>query len=132
MLAKALKYVFGLTFVFIGLRLVGIILVGLVCCRLNDLKALVAYSSVSHIGLVICGILSIGLWGTNGGLMIIISHGIGSSGLFCFVNMLYERIGRRSLFINRGIISILPLFTLFFFYAKWRQYLCPPYSQLII
>jgi len=131
MLAKALKYVFGLTFVFIGLRLVGIILVGLVCCRLNDLKALVAYSSVSHIGLVICGILSIGLWGTNGGLMIIISHGIGSSGLFCFVNMLYERIGRRSLFINRGIISILPLFTLFFFMLSGANISAPPTVNLL-
>jgi NADH-ubiquinone oxidoreductase chain 4 len=44
--------------VFLSLSLVGITLIGLVCCRLNDLKALVAYSSVAHIGLVICGLLT--------------------------------------------------------------------------
>lgn len=41
---------------FFGLRVLGIMYVGLICCRLNDLKALVAYSSVAHMALVICGI----------------------------------------------------------------------------
>jgi len=52
-------YVFvRLNFIFFRLRLVGIICIGVVCCRLNDLKALVAYSSVAHIGVVICGVFS--------------------------------------------------------------------------
>lgn len=44
--------------VFVGLSLMGMVAVGVICCRLNDLKALVAYSSVAHIGIVICGILT--------------------------------------------------------------------------
>lgn len=44
---------------FTGLRLVRIFYVGLICCRINDFKALVAYSSVAHIALVICGVMNI-------------------------------------------------------------------------
>lgn len=44
---------------FTGLSLVGIICIGFICCRLNDFKALVAYSSVAHIGIVICGVMNI-------------------------------------------------------------------------
>lgn len=43
---------------FTGLRLLGAVYIGLICCRLNDFKALVAYSSVAHIGLVICGVMN--------------------------------------------------------------------------
>nr|QGQ56384.1 NADH dehydrogenase subunit 4 [Brachystomella parvula] len=130
-LTKALNYIFGLTYIFVGLSLMGMVYVGLVCCRLNDLKALVAYSSVSHMGLVICGILSMGLWGVNGGLMMMISHGIGSSGLFCFVNMLYERVNSRSLFMNKGVISLLPLFSLFFFLLSGANISAPPTINLL-
>ena len=48
----------SISYVLVGLRIVGIVFVGLVCCRLNDLKALIAYSSVSHIGLVLSGIVT--------------------------------------------------------------------------
>jgi NADH-ubiquinone oxidoreductase chain 4 len=51
-------YVTKLRSYFIGLSLVGIIYVGFMCCRLNDIKALIAYSSVSHIALVISGVFS--------------------------------------------------------------------------
>ena len=44
---------------FTGLSLVGMVFIGLICCRLNDFKALVAYSSVAHIGVVICGVINI-------------------------------------------------------------------------
>jgi len=44
---------------FIGLSLVGIVYVGFICCRINDFKALVAYSSVAHMGIVICGLCSL-------------------------------------------------------------------------
>jgi len=96
--------------IFFSLRLVGIVVVGVICCRLNDLKALVAYSSVAHIGLVICGSLTGTRWGFNGRLIIIISHGLGSSGLFCIVNVIYERLHRRSMHLNRGVLSLIPIF----------------------
>jgi len=53
-----IRYSLGCIIYFYGAGLIGIVYVGLMCCRLNDLKALVAYSSVAHIALVICGIFS--------------------------------------------------------------------------
>lgn len=130
-LTKFLGITLGSTSLIISLSLVGIIIIGKVCCRTNDLKLLVAYSSVLHIGFVICGVLRARVWGLNGALIIIISHGIGSSGLFCFVNMLYERTRTRSLIINKGIISILPLFSLFIFLYSVVNISGPPSINLL-
>nr|YP_010175310.1 NADH dehydrogenase subunit 4 [Friesea gretae]QSL98428.1 NADH dehydrogenase subunit 4 [Friesea gretae] len=116
---------------FLSLSLVGMIIIGLICCRLNDLKALVAYSSVAHMGLVICGILTGVSWGLNGGLMMMISHGLGSSGLFCFVNMIYERINSRSLFLNKGIVAVVPVFTLGMFLLCCSNISAPPSINLL-
>lgn len=99
----------------ISLTLLGIVYVGIMCCRLNDIKALVAYSSVAHMGLVIAGAYVLRIWGFDGAYIIILGHGISSSGLFCGLNMYYERTGRRRFFVNRGLVMILPIFRLFFF-----------------
>ena len=116
---------------FVGLSLVGIVFVGLVCCRLNDLKALVAYSSVAHIGAVICGVFTGFVFGLRGSLFMMIRHGLSSSGLFCFVNTLYERTGRRSLFMNKGVISLIPLFSLMFFLLCCSNVSAPPSINLM-
>jgi len=55
---------------------------------------------VAHMGLVLGGIISFFTWGYSGGLLIIVSHGLASSGLFCIVNIYYERISSRSLFFK--------------------------------
>jgi len=114
-----------------GLRVLGIVYVGLICCRLSDIKALVAYSSVAHIGIVICGLISYYFWGFRGALTIIIGHGVCSSGLFCAVNIYYERSGRRGFTINKGLISILPIFTLIFFILCVINIAAPPSINLI-
>jgi len=100
----------------VGLCLVRIIYVGLMCCRLNDLKALVAYSSVAHMALVVCGLYTYYIWGFTGCLAIIVSHGISSSGLFCIVNIFYERSHSRRIYLNKGLILISSVFTLMFFF----------------
>jgi NADH:ubiquinone oxidoreductase subunit 4 (subunit M) len=120
-----------INYFFIRLSLVGIFIIGLVCCRLNDLKALVAYSSVAHIGLVVCGLFSGLLWGLSGGVLMMISHGLGSSGLFCFINLLYERSGRRSIYINKGLLSLAPLFSLILFMLCCSNISAPPSINLI-
>ena len=101
------------------------------CCRLNDIKALVAYSSVAHIGLVLGGLLRGYLWGLRGGFIIIVSHGISSSGLFCIVNIYYERLGRRSLFLNKGLLIFLPIFSLIMFILCGANISAPPTVNLI-
>jgi len=115
----------------IGLRLMGIIYVGLVCCRINDFKALVAYSSVAHMGIVISGIVCYYIWGYNGGLIIMVGHGLASSGLFCIVNIYYERVGSRRFYLNKGFILILPMFSLIIFLLRAANIAAPPTINLI-
>jgi len=84
----------------LSLSLISMVVVGFICCRINDLKALVAYSSVSHIGLVLAGVITFSLWGISGGFAIMVAHGLCSSGLFCLINIFYERFSTRSIFFN--------------------------------
>ncbi|EAT39080.1 AAEL009076-PA, partial [Aedes aegypti] len=77
-----------------------------------DLKALIDYSSVAHIGIVLRGLITITYWGLNGSYTLIIAHGLCFSGLFCLANISYERIGRRSLLITRGILNLMPSLSL--------------------
>lgn len=115
---------------FFGLRIMGIIYVGFICCRLNDLKALVAYSSVAHMGLVICGVLSYYMWGLSGAFIIILAHGLASSGLFCSVNIFYERSSSRRFFFNKGLILYLPTYTFIFFILCVSNMAAPPTLNL--
>lgn len=121
--------VFG-SYIF-GLRILGIMYVGFICCRLNDLKALVAYSSVAHIALVICGIFRVTFWGFRGRLLIILSHGLVSSGMFCMVNIFYERRSRRRLFMNKGLLTIFPACSLFIFLLLVANIAAPPSLNLM-
>jgi NADH-ubiquinone oxidoreductase chain 4 len=116
---------------FMGLRLISLVSVGVICCRLNDIKALVAYSSVAHIGLVIIGVARGRIFGFNGALMIILAHGLSSSGLFCALNMYYERTGRRSFYINKGLLIVLPSFRMLFFLLCASNMSAPPTISLL-
>uniref|UniRef100_UPI00315D08A0 NADH dehydrogenase subunit 4 n=1 Tax=Dicyrtomina ornata TaxID=1113191 RepID=UPI00315D08A0 len=115
----------------ISLSLVGMLFVGFICCRLNDFKALIAYSSVAHMGLVLGGIISFFAWGYSGGLLMMISHGLASSGLFCIVNMYYERISSRSLFLNSGLLMLVPGFGLMIFLLSAANISAPPTINLL-
>lgn len=84
----------------------------LICLRQTDLKSLIAYSSVAHIGIVLRGILTLFRWGLRGSYTLMLAHGLCSSGLFCLANISYERLGRRSLLINKGLINFIPGLTI--------------------
>lgn len=98
-----------LAYPFIALALWGVIITGAICLRQTDLKALIAYSSVSHIGLVAGGILIQTPWGFTGALVLIIAHGLASSALFCLANTNYERTHSRTIVLARGVQTLLPL-----------------------
>lgn len=115
----------------IGLGIIRIIFVGFVCCRLNDLKALVAYSSVAHIGLVFSGLVTITRWGIRGALIIIVRHGLSSSGLFCVVNIFYERLRRRRIYLNKGLLVVLPSIAIMVFFLCAANISAPPTINLI-
>lgn len=99
-------------FIFISVSLIGGFLISLVCLRQIDIKALIAYSSVAHIGVVLGGLLTLTYWGLRGAYTLIIAHGLCSSGLFRLANITYERVGSRSLIINKGLLNFIPRLSL--------------------
>nr|YP_010541378.1 NADH dehydrogenase subunit 4 [Abscondita chinensis]UYG18644.1 NADH dehydrogenase subunit 4 [Abscondita chinensis]UYG49099.1 NADH dehydrogenase subunit 4 [Abscondita chinensis]UYG49151.1 NADH dehydrogenase subunit 4 [Abscondita chinensis]UYG49229.1 NADH dehydrogenase subunit 4 [Abscondita chinensis]UYG49242.1 NADH dehydrogenase subunit 4 [Abscondita chinensis] len=102
-------------FVFISISLVGGFFISLICLRQMDIKSLIAYSSVSHMGLVLAGLMTLNLWGFYGAFLMMIAHGLCSSGLFCLANITYERLMSRSLFLNKGLINLMPSMSLWWF-----------------
>lgn len=112
-------------------RIVGGVLVSLICLRQIDLKSLVAYSSVAHISLVIAGLIVLMRWGWGFSYSLIIAHGLCSSGLFFLVNLFYERLGSRSLLINKGIMIFFPRISLWWFLLCSRNIAAPPSLNLI-
>lgn len=116
---------------FIRISLVGGVLVRLICLRQTDLKSLIAYSSVAHIRIVLRGLITITYWGISGSYTLIIAHGLCSSGLFCLANIRYERLGRRSLLINKGLLNFIPSITLWWFLLCSANIAAPPTLNLL-
>nr|YP_009987500.1 NADH dehydrogenase subunit 4 [Bambusiphaga furca]QBZ37960.1 NADH dehydrogenase subunit 4 [Bambusiphaga furca] len=119
------------SYIFISLSLVGCLYISIFCLIQFDLKVLVAYSSVSHMGLVICGIFSLTDFGLLGCFFLMIAHGLVSSGMFYLVGCLYDRVGSRSLFIIRGLLNFMPSFVMFFFFFCVSNMSCPPSLNLV-
>nr|AYW52615.1 NADH dehydrogenase subunit 4 [Heterostomus curvipalpis]UDF83777.1 NADH dehydrogenase subunit 4 [Heterostomus curvipalpis] len=122
-----LKY----NFIWVSISLVGGVLVSLVCLRQTDLKALIAYSSVSHMGIALSGLLTMTYWGMSGAYTLMIAHGLCSSGLFCLANISYERLGSRSLLINKGLLNFMPSMTLWWFLLSSANMAAPPTLNLL-
>nr|QXT45689.1 NADH dehydrogenase subunit 4 [Cinygmina sp. 1 YW01BF06] len=118
-------------FIWIGISLVGGCLVSFICLRQTDLKALVAYSSVAHMGLVLGGLLTLNYWGVCGAFTLMIAHGLCSSGLFCLTNISYERLGSRSLIINKGLMNFMPSMALWWFLLSSANMAAPPTLNLL-
>nr|YP_010626510.1 NADH dehydrogenase subunit 4 [Paraliodrosophila antennata]WBK17646.1 NADH dehydrogenase subunit 4 [Paraliodrosophila antennata] len=122
-----LKY----SFIFVSISLVGGVLVSFVCLRQTDLKALIAYSSVAHMGIVLGGLLTMTYWGMTGSYSLMIAHGLCSSGLFCLANVSYERLGSRSLLINKGLLNFMPAMALWWFLLSSGNMAAPPTLNLL-
>lgn len=124
-------YSINFSFYIVGVSLFGASIVGILCLYQTDIKSLIAYSSVSHIGLVIAGIFIFNIYGLIGSLIIIIGHAFCSSGLFCLANLLYERSHSRRLYINKGIITFMPSLSLFWFLLCVNNMARPPSLNLL-
>nr|WRM53589.1 NADH dehydrogenase subunit 4 [Rubricatochromis lifalili] len=120
-----------LSYPFVILALWGVIMSGVICLRQTDLKSLIAYSSVSHMGLVVAGILTQTPWGLAGALVLMIAHGLTSSALFCLANTNYERTHTRTLALARGLQTALPLMTTWWFIASLANLALPPLPNLM-
>nr|BAG69507.1 NADH dehydrogenase subunit 4 [Pseudetroplus maculatus] len=120
-----------LSYPFIILALWGIIMTGSICLRQTDLKSLIAYSSVSHMGLVAAGILIQTPWGFTGSLILMIAHGLTSSALFCLANTNYERTHSRTMVLARGLQMALPLMGAWWFISSLANLALPPLPNLM-
>ena len=90
---------------------------GLTACRQTDLKRLIAYSSVSHMGLATASLFSQTYTGMVSAAYLMFSHGLTSAALFILVGFLYSRYGTRLISNFRGLSATMPLFSCFFFLA---------------
>lgn len=125
------KIGFMYNIIWITIRLVGGFYIRLKCFCQVDIKSLIAYSSVAHIRIVIGGIITINYWGFMGSYILIIGHGLCSSGIFCLANINYERLHRRRLYINKGIINFIPSIRLWWFLIISSNIAAPPSLNLI-
>nr|QIV24817.1 NADH dehydrogenase subunit 4 [Teispes insularis] len=117
--------------VIIPLSLVGGLIVSLVCIRQSDIKSLIAYSSVAHMGMALGGVMTLNIWGFWGCLLMMIAHGLCSSGLFCLANISYERLSSRSLYLNKGLMNMMPSLSLWWFLLCSSNMAAPPSLNLM-
>nr|ASY98608.1 NADH dehydrogenase subunit 4 [Haania vitalisi] len=117
--------------IWMSLSMLGGLFVGFMCLQQLDMKAMIAYSSVVHMGLLIGGLMTLNIWGFSLSLIMMIAHGLCSSGLFCLANISYERLGSRSLLINKGLLSLMPSMTLWWFLLLSCNMAAPPSLNLM-
>nr|URX54144.1 NADH dehydrogenase subunit 4 [Glyptotermes sp. 15 AB-2022a]URX54157.1 NADH dehydrogenase subunit 4 [Glyptotermes sp. 15 AB-2022a]URX54196.1 NADH dehydrogenase subunit 4 [Glyptotermes sp. 15 AB-2022a] len=122
---------FSFGYIWISISLVGGFLVSLICMRQTDLKSLIAYSSVAHMGIVIGGIMTMNYWGFCGSFTLMIAHGLCSSGLFCLANISYERLSSRSLLVSRGLLNLMPSMSFWWFMLSACNMAAPPSLNLL-
>nr|ASR18199.1 NADH dehydrogenase subunit 4 [Aeneolamia contigua] len=115
----------------ISIGLYGGVFVSLICVIQSDVKSLIAYSSVSHMSLVMMGIMTMSFWGCSGSYVLMLGHGLCSSGLFCLSNIIYERLGSRSFFVNKGMLSFMPSMSLLWFLFCSCNMASPPSMGLL-
>ena len=99
------------------LSVIGIIYGGLVAMVQSDVKKLVAYSSVSHLGFVMLGLFAFNQPGIEGAILQMVNHGISTGALFILVGMLYERRHVREISEFGGIAHVMPIYASFFVLA---------------
>nr|YP_009503144.1 NADH dehydrogenase subunit 4 [Gelasimus borealis]AXA13746.1 NADH dehydrogenase subunit 4 [Gelasimus borealis]AZZ73251.1 NADH dehydrogenase subunit 4 [Gelasimus borealis] len=119
------------SWLWVSISLLGGVIISLMCLRQVDMKSLIAYSSVVHMSLVLCGLVVFSWWGLMGSVVVMVGHGLCSSGLFCLANMVYERVGSRSLFISKGLLSFMPSMGLWWFLLSVSNMAAPPSLNLL-
>nr|YP_009443856.1 NADH dehydrogenase subunit 4 [Prionoglaris stygia]ATU07077.1 NADH dehydrogenase subunit 4 [Prionoglaris stygia] len=126
-----LKNMMSFNFYFIVLGMYGSMILSLICLRQVDLKSLVAYSSVVHMGLMMIGTFTNSIWGMSSAYLMMVGHGLCSSGLFALSNIVYERVGSRSLIFNSGLLNLMPSMSLLWFLFCVGNMAAPPSLNLM-
>jgi NADH-quinone oxidoreductase subunit M len=96
------------------LSVIAIIYGGIICLAQTDLKRLIAYSSVSHMGFVTLGIFALNVQGVEGGILQMLNHGVVTGALFLSVGIIYDRTHTRVIADYGGVASVMPLYASLF------------------
>jgi NADH-quinone oxidoreductase subunit M len=102
-----------LAWLMIALSLIAVVYIGLVALVQSDMKKLIAYSSISHMGFVTLGFFIFNEYGVEGGLVQMISHGFVSAALFLCVGVMYDRMHSRMIADYGGVVNTMPKFASF-------------------
>jgi NADH-quinone oxidoreductase subunit M len=97
----------------IALSLIAVVYIGLVALVQQDMKKLVAYSSIAHMGFVTLGFFIFNELGVSGGLVQMISHGFVSGAMFLAIGVLYDRVHSREIATYGGVVNVMPRFAAF-------------------
>ncbi len=114
-----------MSWIFSLLAVVGIIYGALVAMVQTDIKKLVAYSSVSHMGYIILGLFAFNEIGLTGGLFQMLNHGISTGALFFLVGMIYQRTHTREISAYGGLAKLMPIYTIFFLIITFSSIAVP-------
>jgi len=93
---------------YIRVVLWGGVITGLICLRQVDMKGLIAYSSIGHMGVFVAGVFRNNVWGWQGGLLMLLAHGLCSPAMFALANVRYERVGSRRILLTKGLLCVFP------------------------
>ena len=104
----------AMTPVMLTLSVIAIIYGAVICLAQTDLKRLIAYSSVSHMGFVTLGIFALNVQGVEGGILQMLNHGIVTGGLFLSVGIIYDRTHTRVIADYGGVASVMPVYASLF------------------
>lgn len=115
----------------ISIAIIGGLLTSLICLRQSDIKSLIAYSSVGHIGLILAAIITGSKLGLQAALTMILAHGFSSSAIFCIANITYNVTSTRRLTLTKGILSLIPTISLWWFIFCCANIAAPPRINLL-
>lgn len=125
------KNIYNFNFFIISISLIGAIISAINCFRQKDLKALVAYSSVSHIAILLARLLTLNSLRLSGVILIIIAHGLTSSALFFLVDSIYLKFHSRTISIFKGLLHIFPNLSFWWFISIILNISAPPSINII-
>nr|YP_009295184.1 NADH dehydrogenase subunit 4 [Dasya binghamiae]AOH77196.1 NADH dehydrogenase subunit 4 [Dasya binghamiae] len=113
------------------LSLIAVVYGSLTTLRQIDLKKIIAYSSISHMGFVTLGIFSLNMQGIEGSIILMLGHGLVSSALFLCVGVLYDRYKTRILKYYGGLVTVMPIFIIFFMFFSFANIGFPGTSNFV-
>nr|QQQ88732.1 NADH dehydrogenase subunit 4 [Hyalella sp. 2015-x] len=114
----------------ISISVWGAVLVSFNCLRYMDMKLLIASSSVVHMAICVAALFIMTEWSVKGCLLMMLAHGVCSSGLFFLANVVYERTNSRSMLVNKGMLNLAPMMSMWWFLLVAANMAAPPTMNL--